>query len=41
MRFDGTLAFPGAIVDKGETPAVAVNREMCEELGCIVWTSLQ
>ena len=34
VRFDGTLGFPGGIVDKGETPEVAVNREMCEELGC-------
>ena len=34
IRFDGTLGFPGGIVDKGETPEVAVNREMCEELGC-------
>ena len=34
VRFDGTLGFPGGIVDKGETPEVAVNREMYEELGC-------
>ena len=34
IRFDGTLGFPGGVVDKGETPEVAVNREMCEELGC-------
>ena len=34
VRFDGTLGFPGGIVDEGETPEVAVNREMCEELGC-------
>ena len=34
VRYDGTLGFPGGIVDKGETPEVAVNREMCEELGC-------
>ena len=33
VRFDGTLGFPGAIVDGG-TPEVAVNREICEELGC-------
>ena len=34
VRFDGTLGFPGGYVDKGETPEGAVNREMCEELGC-------
>ena len=34
IRFDGTLGFPGGVVDKGETPEMAVNREMCEELGC-------
>ena len=34
VRFDGTLGFPGGNIDKGETPEVAVNREMCEELGC-------
>ena len=34
VRFDGTLGFPGGMVDEGETPEVAVNREMCEELGC-------
>ena len=34
MRFDGTLGFPGGIADKGETPEMAVNREMSEELGC-------
>ena len=36
MRFDGTLGFPGGIADKGETPKMAVNREMSEELGCSV-----
>ena len=36
MRFDGTLGFPGGIADKGETPEMAVNREMSEELGCSV-----
>jgi len=36
MRFDGTLGFPGGIVNKGETPEMAVNREMCKELGCSV-----
>lgn len=30
MRFDGTLGFPGGIADKGETPEMAVNREMSE-----------
>ena len=34
MRFDGTLGFPGGMIDHGETPEMAVNREMCEELGC-------
>ena len=34
IRFDGTLGFPGGVVDQGETPEMAVNREMCEELGC-------
>ena len=36
MRFDGTLGFPGGIADKGETPEMAVNREMSEELGCSI-----
>ena len=36
MRYDGTLGFPGGIADKGETPEMAVNREMSEEFGCSV-----
>ena len=36
MRFDGTLGFPGGIADLGESPEMALNREMCEELGCDV-----
>lgn len=33
MRFDGTLGFGGGIVDPGETPEEAVNRELSEEFG--------
>ena len=33
MRFDGTLGFPGGIVDAGETPDHACSRECWEELG--------
>ena len=33
LRFDGTFGFTGGIVDAGETPLVAVNRESSEELG--------
>lgn len=33
LRFDGTFGFTGGIVDKDETPLVAVNRESSEELG--------
>ena len=33
LRFDGTFGFTGGIVDEGETPLVAVNRESSEELG--------
>lgn len=33
MRFDGTLGFAGGIVDAGETPEEAVNRELSEEFG--------
>ena len=36
MRFDGTLGFPGGIADWRETPEMALNREMSEELGCDV-----
>lgn len=32
LRFDGYLGFAGGLVDPGETPAQAVNREMHEEL---------
>lgn len=32
LRFDGYLGFAGGLVDPGETPAQAVNREMREEL---------
>ena len=33
MRFDGTLGFPGGVVDAGETPDYACSRECWEELG--------
>lgn len=33
VRFDGTLGFPGGIVDEGETPEGAVTRELLEEMG--------
>ena len=33
LRFDGTFGFVGGLVDPGETPLVAVNREASEELG--------
>ena len=36
MRFDGTLGYPGGIADKGESPEMALNREMSKELGCSV-----
>ncbi|XP_065307780.1 U8 snoRNA-decapping enzyme-like [Dermacentor albipictus] len=32
VRFDGYLGFPGGLVDPGESPAQAVNRELREEL---------
>lgn len=33
MRFDGYLGFPGGLVDAGENPVQAVNRELVEEVG--------
>ena len=33
MRFDGVLGFPGGMMDKGEDPVLALNREMAEEIG--------
>ena len=33
IRFDGTLGFPGGVVDKGETSEEACTRECTEELG--------
>ncbi|XP_024081666.1 uncharacterized protein LOC106661250 [Cimex lectularius] len=33
LRFDGHLGFPGGVVDPGETPEDAVNRELVEEAG--------
>ena len=33
MRFDGTLGFPGGIIDTGETPEQTVTREFAEEVG--------
>eukprot|EP00731_Ephydatia_muelleri_P037397 Em0459g4a len=35
-RFDGTLGFPGGIVDFGETPEASVTREFVEEVGVAV-----
>ena len=34
VRFDGTLGFPGGVLDTGESPEVAVSREVAEEAGC-------
>ena len=33
MRFDGLLGFPGGLVDPGEDPTTALNRELHEEIG--------
>lgn len=33
LRFDGTLGFPGGIVEEWEVPSVGCMRECCEELG--------
>lgn len=33
MRFDGFIGFPGGLVDDGENPVEAVNRELQEEIG--------
>lgn len=33
MRFDGLLGFPGGLVDPGEDPLAAANRELLEEIG--------
>ncbi len=33
IRFDGTLGFPGGVVDQGETPEEAASRELVEEVG--------
>lgn len=33
MRFDGHIGFPGGLVDEGENPVEAVNRECWEEIG--------
>ena len=33
MKYDGMVGFPGGTVDKGETPEMAVNREICKWLG--------
>ncbi|XP_033731497.1 U8 snoRNA-decapping enzyme-like [Pecten maximus] len=33
MRFDGVIGFPGGLVDPGEDPVEAANREMVEEIG--------
>ena len=33
MRFDGLMGFPGGLVDPGEDPLMALNRELHEEIG--------
>ena len=33
MRFDGLIGFPGGLVDPGEDPLTALNRELHEEIG--------
>ena len=37
VRFDGTLGFPGGLIDggEGELPEEAVSREFAEESGCV------
>ena len=37
VRFDGTLGFPGGLVNsaEGELPEAAVSREFGEESGCV------
>lgn len=43
MRFDGTLGFPGGLIDVGEDVLDGLNREMAEEIcfdqiGCpVTW----
>ena len=33
LRFDGTLGFPGGLIEKGELPVIGLNRELTEEIG--------
>ena len=33
LRFDGLIGFPGGLVDPGEDPLFALNRELHEEIG--------
>lgn len=32
VRFDGNMGFAGGLIDPGENPVHAVNRECCEEI---------